>query len=58
MYDDIYKTQPMLFEDIYFEAPAKPEEILTKMYGEDIMQLSSRYGVHKENPELLFTEEY
>ena len=58
MYDDIYKTQPMLFEDIYFEAPAKPEEILTKMYGEDFMQLSSRYGVHKENPELLFTEEY
>lgn len=57
-YDDIYETYPMSFENVYFEAPAKPEEILVKMYGEDFLQFSSRYGVHKENPDLLFTEEY
>ena len=57
-YDDIYDTQPMLFEKFCFQAPAKPEIILTKMYGEDFMSLSNRYGVHKENPGLLFTDEY
>ncbi len=58
LFEDIYKTQPMLFENVYFEAPANPEKILEKMYGENFMQLPNRYGVHKENPELLFTEEY
>ena len=57
-FDDIYETQSMLFENVYFEAPAKAEVILTKMYGEDFMLLPNRYGVHKENPNFLFTEEY
>lgn len=57
-YEDIYDLQEILFEDVYFQAPAKPEIILAKMYGEDYMQLSNRYGVHKENPNYLFTEIY
>ncbi len=57
-YDDIYDLQPMLFEDIYFYAPARSDAVLIKMYGENYMQLPNRYGVHKENPDYLFTEEY
>ncbi len=57
-YEDVYETQPMLFENVFFEAPAQPKEVLAKMYGDDFMKLPNRYGVHKENPEWLFTEEY
>lgn len=58
LFDEIYKTHPMLFENVYFEAPAKTEKILTKMYGNNFMLLPNRYGVHKENPDFLFIEEY
>lgn len=57
-YEDIYDTHPMPFEHVSFEAPANVEEILIKMYGENFMQLPNRYGVHKESPNFLFTEEY
>lgn len=57
-FDDIYRTHAMPFENVSFEAPARAEEILVKMYGEDFMQLPNRYGVHKENPDFLFTEKY
>ncbi len=58
VYNDIYDLQPMLFEDTYFYAPARSDAVLIKMYGENYMQLPNRYGVHKENPDYLFTEEY
>lgn len=57
-YNDIYPTQSMMFENVSFASPANPGEVLTKMYGEDFMCLPNRYGVHKENPDLLFTEKY
>lgn len=57
-YNDIYPTHSMMFENVYFASPTNPDEVLTKMYGEDFMCLPNRYGVHKEDPDLLFTEEY
>jgi lipopolysaccharide cholinephosphotransferase len=57
-YDDIFELQKLKFEDTYFYAPADPNTVLIKTYGEDYMELSSRYGVNKVNRDWLFTEIY
>jgi lipopolysaccharide cholinephosphotransferase len=57
-YDDIYELQKLKFEDTYFYAPARPDAVLSKMYGDDYMQLTCRYGIHKENRDLIFTDIY
>jgi lipopolysaccharide cholinephosphotransferase len=57
-YDDIFGLKKLKFEHTYFYAPAKTDSVLIKTYGEDYMQLTARYGVHKENPDWLFTDIY
>ena len=57
-YDEIYETVLLEFEDTTFWAPADYDSVTRKMYGNNYMELPNRYGVHKENPELLFEEEY
>ena len=57
-YNEVYPLHPMRFETVNFLAPANPDSVIRKMYGESYMQMPNRYGVHKENPEFLFTEIY
>ena len=57
-YDEIYPLKVMRFENANFLAPANHDSVIRKMYGNHYMQLPNRYGVHKENPDFLFTEVY
>ncbi len=57
-YEDIYEPIGMKFENVVFLAPANYDSVTKKMYGDDYMELTNRYGVHKEDPNFLFTEVY
>ena len=57
-YDEIYPLKSMKFEDVNFLAPSNYDSVVRKMYGDRYMELPNRYGVHKENPDFLFTEVY
>lgn len=56
-YEAIYSEQLLKFEDTEFWAPADPDAYLRKCYA-DYMSMPNRYGVHTEDPELLFSEIY
>ncbi len=57
-YNDIYEPVMLEFENATFLAPINFDLVTKMMYGDNYMELPNRYGVHKENPELLFRELY
>ncbi|MBR1598175.1 MAG: LicD family protein [Lachnospiraceae bacterium] len=57
-YNDVVEFQKLPFEDTFFEAPARPEVILEKMYGKSYMELPRRYGVKVHDKDAVFNEVY
>jgi lipopolysaccharide cholinephosphotransferase len=57
-YDAIFELQKLPFEDKEFYAPAKPEIFLSKMYGENFMELPGRFGVAAQDKDGVFNKIY
>lgn len=57
-YKDVYEPVQMQFEKVTFLSPSNYEIVTRKMNGDNYKELPDRYGVHKENPNRLFTEVY
>jgi lipopolysaccharide cholinephosphotransferase len=57
-YDNVFELQKLPFEDTEFLAPAKPEVVLSKIYGENFMELPGRYGVAAHDKDGVFNKIY